>query len=119
MRFKNFVVISSGTRNACISYFACSFLITYDIFCFFRICGNTASSKDIHGTVSAQLKKNFAKSRWRVSTIYLFDYFPSYLSYIERNIRILEFNLNYFRKFCYFFIFSKRLKYLYYSKSIF
>ncbi|KAK7595481.1 hypothetical protein V9T40_013306 [Parthenolecanium corni] len=29
------------------------------------ICGNTASSKDIHGTVSAQLKKNFAKSRWR------------------------------------------------------
>lgn len=29
------------------------------------ICGNTASNKDIHSTVSAQLKKNFAKSRWK------------------------------------------------------
>ncbi|XP_065217888.1 calcium/calmodulin-dependent protein kinase type 1 isoform X2 [Planococcus citri] len=29
------------------------------------ISGNTASSKDIHSTVSAQLKKNFAKSRWK------------------------------------------------------
>jgi len=28
------------------------------------ICGN-ASNKNIHGTVSEQLKKNFAKSRWR------------------------------------------------------
>lgn len=27
--------------------------------------GNAASNKDIHGTVSEQLKKNFAKSRWR------------------------------------------------------
>lgn len=29
------------------------------------ISGNTASSKDIHDTVSTQLKKNFAKSRWK------------------------------------------------------
>lgn len=32
-----------------------------------RISGNAASSKNIHGTVSEQLKKNFAKSRWKVS----------------------------------------------------
>lgn len=30
------------------------------------ICGN-ASEKNIHGTVSEQLKKNFAKSRWKVN----------------------------------------------------
>lgn len=35
---------------------------------YFRICGNAASNKNIHGTVSEQLKKNFAKSRWRVSS---------------------------------------------------
>lgn len=29
------------------------------------ISGNAASSKNIHGTVSEQLKKNFAKSRWK------------------------------------------------------
>ncbi|KPU74971.1 uncharacterized protein Dana_GF22801, isoform B [Drosophila ananassae] len=29
------------------------------------ISGNEASSKNIHGTVSEQLKKNFAKSRWK------------------------------------------------------
>ncbi|XP_050529304.1 calcium/calmodulin-dependent protein kinase type 1 isoform X4 [Daktulosphaira vitifoliae] len=29
------------------------------------ISGNAASNKNIHGTVSAQLKKNFAKSRWK------------------------------------------------------
>lgn len=29
------------------------------------ISGNEASSKNIHGTVSEQLKKNFAKSKWR------------------------------------------------------
>lgn len=29
------------------------------------ISGNEASSKNIHGTVSEQLKKSFAKSRWR------------------------------------------------------
>lgn len=32
-----------------------------------RISGNAASNKNIHGTVSEQLKKNFAKSRWKVS----------------------------------------------------
>lgn len=29
------------------------------------ISGNAASSRNIHGTVSEQLKKNFAKSRWK------------------------------------------------------
>lgn len=29
------------------------------------ISGNAASSKNIHGTVSEQLRKNFAKSRWK------------------------------------------------------
>lgn len=29
------------------------------------ISGNAASNKNIHGTVSEQLRKNFAKSRWR------------------------------------------------------
>ncbi|KAJ9586160.1 hypothetical protein L9F63_020203, partial [Diploptera punctata] len=29
------------------------------------ISGNAASNKNIHGTVSEQLKKNFAKSRWK------------------------------------------------------
>lgn len=33
----------------------------------FRISGNAASNKNIHGTVSEQLKKNFAKSRWKVN----------------------------------------------------
>jgi hypothetical protein len=35
-------------------------------FFFPRISGNAASNKNIHGTVSEQLKKNFAKSRWKV-----------------------------------------------------
>ena len=34
-----------------------------------RISGNTARDKDIHSSVSEQLKKNFAKSRWRVSPV--------------------------------------------------
>lgn len=29
------------------------------------ISGNAASNKNIHGTVAEQLKKNFAKSRWK------------------------------------------------------
>ncbi|CAG0915247.1 unnamed protein product [Notodromas monacha] len=29
------------------------------------ICGNAASDRNIHDSVSAQLKKNFAKSRWK------------------------------------------------------
>ena len=33
-----------------------------------RISGNAASTKNIHSSVSEQLKKNFAKSRWRVSS---------------------------------------------------
>ncbi|KDR20580.1 Calcium/calmodulin-dependent protein kinase type 1D, partial [Zootermopsis nevadensis] len=36
------------------------------------ISGNAASNKNIHGTVSEQLKKNFAKSRWKVVHIYTF-----------------------------------------------
>lgn len=39
------------------------------------ISGNAASNKNIHGTVSEQLKKNFAKSRWKVSALCSFDPF--------------------------------------------
>lgn len=38
----------------------------FDVFYCFRISGNAASNKNIHGTVSEQLRKNFAKSRWKV-----------------------------------------------------
>lgn len=31
------------------------------------ISGNTASEIDIHSSVSEQLKKNFAKTKWKVS----------------------------------------------------
>lgn len=31
------------------------------------ICGNLASDKDIYPSVSEQLKKNFAKNKWKVS----------------------------------------------------
>lgn len=42
-------------------------LIFFEIIC--RISGNAASDKNIHGTVSEQLKKTFAKSRWKVRVI--------------------------------------------------
>ena len=32
-----------------------------------RISGNTAKDTNIHTSVSEQLKKNFAKTKWRVS----------------------------------------------------
>lgn len=32
-----------------------------------RIAGDTALDKNIHESVSAQIKKNFAKSKWKVS----------------------------------------------------
>lgn len=34
-----------------------------------RICGDTALDKNIHESVSAQIKKNFAKSKWKVSAM--------------------------------------------------
>lgn len=34
-----------------------------------RISGNAASDRNIHSSVSEQLKKNFAKSRWKVNMI--------------------------------------------------
>uniref|UniRef100_A0A3Q1CH15 non-specific serine/threonine protein kinase n=1 Tax=Amphiprion ocellaris TaxID=80972 RepID=A0A3Q1CH15_AMPOC len=33
------------------------------------ICGDTALDKNIHESVSAQIKKNFAKSKWKVSAL--------------------------------------------------
>lgn len=36
---------------------------------FVRIAGDTALDKNIHESVSAQIKKNFAKSKWKVSQI--------------------------------------------------
>lgn len=38
-------------------------------FCF-RIAGDTALCKNIHESVSAQIRKNFAKSKWRVSAVF-------------------------------------------------
>lgn len=32
-----------------------------------RISGNTALEKDIHASVSEQIRKNFAKTKWKVS----------------------------------------------------
>ncbi|XP_048517436.1 calcium/calmodulin-dependent protein kinase type 1 [Dendroctonus ponderosae] len=40
------------------------------------ISGNAAATKNIHGTVSEQLKKNFAKSRWKQTSIYDTSGFP-------------------------------------------
>ncbi len=34
---------------------------------YFRIAGDTALDKNIHESVSAQIKKNFAKSKWKVN----------------------------------------------------
>lgn len=36
------------------------------MFLHFRIAGDTALDKNIHESVSAQIKKNFAKSKWKV-----------------------------------------------------
>ncbi|KAA0199077.1 hypothetical protein HAZT_HAZT003386 [Hyalella azteca] len=36
------------------------------LFVLYRISGNAASDRNIHSSVSEQLKKNFAKSRWKV-----------------------------------------------------
>lgn len=34
-----------------------------------RIAGDTALDKNIHESVSAQIKKNFAKSKWKVGAV--------------------------------------------------
>ena len=39
-------------------------------FIIFRISGNTALNKNIHASVSEQMKKRFAKSKWKVNRIY-------------------------------------------------
>lgn len=47
----------------------CVYCLLYLIcfFCFvFRIAGDTALCKNIHESVSRQMRKNFAKSKWRV-----------------------------------------------------
>ena len=56
-----------------------------------RISGNAASTKNIHSSVSEQLKKNFAKSRWRVR---LFKYLNSDLSFVELRRFFCHFYLN-------------------------
>lgn len=40
------------------------------LFCpvFSRIIGKTARSQDIYYSVSVQIQKNFAKTKWKVST---------------------------------------------------
>jgi len=42
------------------------------VFIYCRISGNTALDKDIHETVSTQLKKSFARQKWKVPSL------PSY-----------------------------------------
>lgn len=53
---------------------------------FVRIAGDTALDKNIHESVSAQIKKNFAKSKWKVSPISSFSWmhfdFLTYMIYI-------------------------------------
>lgn len=41
-----------------------------------RIAGDTALDKNIHESVSAQIKKNFAKSKWKVSHGWIHFVFP-------------------------------------------
>lgn len=36
----------------------------------YRIAGDTALDKNIHESVSAQIKKNFAKSKWKVGLVF-------------------------------------------------
>lgn len=41
--------------------------IMIEVLWVYRISGDTALDKNIHESVSAQIKKNFAKSKWKVS----------------------------------------------------
>ena len=50
------------------------------LFARIRICGDTASDRNIHSSVSEQLKKNFAKSKWKVRSLSLSPYIPPTLS---------------------------------------
>ena len=52
-----------------------------------RITG-AKSEKNIHASVSEQLKKNFAKSRWRVS--FLKDFIPCF----QRPLSVIKLHLN-------------------------
>ena len=51
--------------------FGCEMKCFNTLVLYCRISGNAALSKDIHASVSAQMKKNFAKSRWKVRLSYL------------------------------------------------
>lgn len=44
-----------------------SYPLAWDSSCIHRIDGNTALHRDIYPSVSLQIQKNFAKSKWRVS----------------------------------------------------
>lgn len=54
---------SVGCRAATLTVCVCSFV------CFVRIAGDTALDKNIHESISAQIKKNFAKSKWKASPV--------------------------------------------------
>lgn len=45
----------------------CVFVLVY---IYLRIAGDTALCKNIHESVSRQIRKNFAKSKWRVNFVY-------------------------------------------------
>jgi len=55
------------------TYLMCNRVHCFSCNC--RISGNAALNKDIHASVSAQMKKNFAKSRWKVHVLCLLTYF--------------------------------------------
>lgn len=56
-----------------------------------RISGNAASDRNIHSSVSEQLKKNFAKSRWKVKkenrehVFYIFTFIVMNIIYFHSN----------------------------------
>lgn len=57
----------------------------------FRIAGDTALCKNIHESVSRQMRKNFAKSKWRVSVIRWNRYITTkktygYISWVQSQV---------------------------------
>lgn len=60
------------------------FIKVYELspFAFDRISGDTALTKNIHESVSAQMKKNFAKSKWKVSVTVIYIYVSRYCTFV-------------------------------------
>lgn len=66
------------------------------LFCYCnRISGNAASTKNIHSSIAEQLKKNFAKSRWRVRYIITFSFSSSFIIFYSLHIYLSIFIILY------------------------